>query len=177
MTETTDGYLEGLRKTIQDLNYSDSAKVNATLDAFNLDLYRDEKESDKIQAAGGCFALINLLKKCLDKAIDRIPACDQVTNLHDHAELTTLQKTLSVIIRLTFQHDESRVGICTIGGVEAIVKIMKTLPKCQCLARRVSTTNASATTAASLQVDTPVATANAATVNIASTATENEKLI
>jgi hypothetical protein len=131
--EDEEGSLEGLRKMIQDLVHSDSAKVNATLDAFYLALYRDEKESDKIQAVGGCFVLINLLKKCLDTAIDSIPACEQVTNLNEHAELTTLQRTLSVIIGLTFQHDKSRFGICTVGGVEALVKVIKTFPKCLAL--------------------------------------------
>jgi hypothetical protein len=86
-----------------------------------------------IQAGFGCLALINLLKKCLDKAIDSIPACDQVTELNELAELTTLHKTLRVIISLTVQHDKSRFGICTIGGVEPVIKIMKAFPKCQAL--------------------------------------------
>jgi hypothetical protein len=34
---------------------------------------------------------------------------------------------------LTFRHKESRVGITAIGGVEAVVKVMKTFPKCQTL--------------------------------------------
>jgi hypothetical protein len=34
---------------------------------------------------------------------------------------------------LTFQHDESKVGIAAIGGVEVVVKVMKTFPKCQML--------------------------------------------
>jgi hypothetical protein len=49
------------------------------------------------------------------------------------AELTTLHKTLSVIVRLTHHLDESRVGITAVGGVEAVVKIMKTFPNCQML--------------------------------------------
>jgi hypothetical protein len=155
--EDDEGSLDGLRKMIQDLFHSDNAKVNATLDAFVLDLYRDKKESDKIQALGGCFALIHLLKKCLDKAIGNIPACDldkaidnilacdldkaidnilacdQVTTLNELVEVTTLQKTLDVITCLTFGHYESVLGMAAIGGVEAFVKIMKTFPKCKAL--------------------------------------------
>jgi hypothetical protein len=46
-------------------------------------------------------------------------------------ELTTLSKTLGVIVRLTFRHEESCVGIAAIGGAEAVVKAMKTFPKCK----------------------------------------------
>jgi hypothetical protein len=55
--------------------------------------------------------------------------------LNESAELTTLQyKTLTVIIRLTFQHGESKVGIAAnVGGVEAVLKVKKTCPKCQAL--------------------------------------------
>jgi hypothetical protein len=43
-------------------------------------------------------------------------------------------KTLAVIIVLTFWRHESRVvGITAIGGVEAVVKVMKTFPKCEAL--------------------------------------------
>jgi hypothetical protein len=49
------------------------------------------------------------------------------------AELKTISKTLSVIIALTFLHDESKIGIAAIGGVEAVVKIMKTFPNCEIL--------------------------------------------
>ena len=47
--EDEKGSLEDLRKMIQGLIHSDSAKVNATLDAFDLNLNRDEKENDKRQ--------------------------------------------------------------------------------------------------------------------------------
>jgi hypothetical protein len=121
--------LEGVGALLQDLFNSDDAKAYAiTLDALNQDLAKDKK---KIQTVGGCFVLVHLLKNCLDKAIARIPACDQVTKLNEFAELPTLHYTLCVITRLTFQHDASRVGISAIGGVEALVKIMQTFPKCQ----------------------------------------------
>jgi hypothetical protein len=115
---------------IQDLFHSDNAKVDAALDALNLDLDEDEKKCESLVTAGGCFALVQLLNKYLDKAIDIIPACDQVSELNELAELTTLRKTLDVIIDLTFHHDESRDGIAAVGGVEAVVMVMKTLPKC-----------------------------------------------
>jgi hypothetical protein len=128
--------LEGVWKLIQDLFRSDNAKVHAALDALFLDLDKDKKKCDKIQAVGGCFALVHLMQNCLDKAIAGIPACDGVTKLNELAELTTLHKTLCVIINLTFLHEESRVGITVVGGVEAVVKIMKTFPKCQKLQER-----------------------------------------
>eukprot|EP00527_Entomoneis_sp_CCMP2396_P004132 CAMPEP_0198155220 /NCGR_PEP_ID=MMETSP1443-20131203/69021_1 /TAXON_ID=186043 /ORGANISM="Entomoneis sp., Strain CCMP2396" /LENGTH=370 /DNA_ID=CAMNT_0043821961 /DNA_START=31 /DNA_END=1143 /DNA_ORIENTATION=+ len=169
--------MESIGKMIQDLFDSDNAKVNAALDTLDLDLSRNKNKCEKIQAVGGCLALVQLLKlwlekaiaivpacdqvaelnelaelttlkntlyviisclglvqllkSCLEKAIDIIPACDQVAELNELAELTTLKNTLYVIISLTFQHDESRDGISAIGGVEAVVKIMKTFPKCQ----------------------------------------------
>jgi hypothetical protein len=71
------------------------------------------------------------MEKCLDKAITSIPACDQVTDVNELAELTTLYKALDVIIRLTCRHDETKIGIAAVGGVETVVKIIKTFPKCQ----------------------------------------------
>jgi hypothetical protein len=78
-------------------------------------------------------ALIHLMQNCLDKAIDEFPACDQVTELNGLAELTTLSKTLIVIIRWTSLHDEGKVGMKAIGGVEAIVRVLQSFPKCQAL--------------------------------------------
>jgi hypothetical protein len=125
--------IASIGKMIQDLFDSDNAKVNAALDALFKDLGEDEKKRESLVTAGGCLALILLLTKCLDKAIDGIPACDQVTELNELAELTTLLNTIIVIINLTHHHDESRLGITAIGGVEAAIKVMKTFPKCQTL--------------------------------------------
>jgi hypothetical protein len=74
-----------------------------------------------------------LSMRCFWISIDSIPACDQVTDLNALAELTTLHKTLRAVTKLTLRHDASKVGIAAIGGVEALVKIMKTFPKCQAL--------------------------------------------
>jgi hypothetical protein len=125
--------INSIGKTIHELFRSDNAKVNAALAALNLNLIEDKKKCDKIQAVGGCLALVLLLKKCLDKVVDSISACDEVTVLTELADLTTLNKTLIVIINLTLQHAESQIGITAIGCVEVVVKVMKTFPKCQIL--------------------------------------------
>jgi hypothetical protein len=126
--------IESIGQMIEDLSHSDYAQVNAALDALNLGLKDDKYKCYKIQViVGGCHALVLLLKKCLDKAIGIIPACDQVTKLNVLAELTTLHTTLHILIRLTHHLDESKVGIAAIGGVEAVIKAMNTFPKCQTL--------------------------------------------
>jgi hypothetical protein len=72
------------------------------------------------------------VKNCLDKAIGRIPACDQVTKLDELDELAILHNTLVIITILTLHHG-SKIGIAAVGGVEVVVKIMKTFPKCEAL--------------------------------------------
>lgn len=115
--------IENIGQMIQDLAHTDNAEVSDTLDALKLDLKEGKKKCDKIYAAGGCLALIRL-----DKAIDIIPACNQVIDLKEFAELTTLHKTLHIMISLTQNLDESKVGMAVIGDVEAVVEVMKTLP-------------------------------------------------
>jgi hypothetical protein len=51
--------------------------------------------------------------------------------VNELAELTTLHKTLHIMIRLTHHLDGSKVGIAAIGGTEAVVEAMKTFPKCR----------------------------------------------
>jgi hypothetical protein len=118
---------------IQDLALSDNAKVKAAHDALHLDLCENEKKCDNIQAVEGCYALVQLLKNCLDKATDERRVRAEVTNLYRFPELKTLSKMLCVIIDLTHEHDERQVGFSAIGGVEAVVKVMKSFPKCQTL--------------------------------------------
>jgi hypothetical protein len=118
---------------VQDLFPFGNAKVNASLDALNLDLLGHKSKCDKIQVVGGCLALVLLLKKCLDKAIDERVMWEPITELNELAELTTLHKTLHIMIRLSYHLDESKVGIVAIGGVEAVIKAMKTFPKCLAL--------------------------------------------
>ena len=128
--------MEIIGALIQDLAHSDNARVNEALDVFSLEFMKDKKKRESLVTAGGCLALVHLTRNCLDKAIAMIPSCDQVTELWELTELATLYKTLNVIIILTFQHDESRVAIAAIGGVEAIVKAMNTFPKCHALQER-----------------------------------------
>jgi hypothetical protein len=125
--------IESMGIMIQDLFSSDNTIVHAALDALNKDLDKDKKKCHKVQALGGCLALVLLIKNFLDKTIERIPACDQVTNSNVPGELTIIRKAFTVIMRLTYHHKESKVGIAAIGGVEAVVKVMKTFPKCQYL--------------------------------------------
>jgi hypothetical protein len=115
---------------IQDLLHSDNAKVYAALDALDLALDDDKKKCENIHAVGGCFALVQLMQDCLKKATEKIPACGRDTKIFPLAELMTLRKTLHVIICLTHHLDESKIGITAIGGVEAVVKAMKTFPLC-----------------------------------------------
>jgi hypothetical protein len=116
---------------IQDLAHFDNAKVNAALDALNWDFFKDKENCDSVIIWGGCAALVHLLKDRLKKAMKNVPACDRVTKLKELAELTTLHKTLGVIINLTYTSEISKVGIATVGGVEGAVKAIRTFPKCQ----------------------------------------------
>jgi hypothetical protein len=131
-TPEQEASMRRIEKMIQDLSGSDNEKVVTTLAALSMDIKKDPTTRDNIVAAGGCDALFQLLKNCLE-AIDSIPACDHVTELIEFAERETLFWTLVVITDLAYRHDESKVGITAIGGVEAVVKAMKTFPKCQML--------------------------------------------
>jgi hypothetical protein len=125
--------LESVGQMIQDLFHSDNAKVNAALDALCVDLDKKRMKYKNIRDVGGCFALFHLLKNRLDKAMDRIlGACDQVTELNEFDdELTTLYKTLNVIkLNFFFYQNHNNPGFAAMGGVETVVKIMKTFPKC-----------------------------------------------
>jgi hypothetical protein len=122
--------IQSVGALIQDLFCSDNDKVDAAFDALFLDLDKDKNKRESFVTAGGCFALVQLVNNCLDKVISSIPACDQVTELNELAELSTLDKAL-LIIALTFHNTESRAGYSAIGCVEAVVKVMKTFPKCR----------------------------------------------
>jgi hypothetical protein len=131
--------MERIGALIQDLNHYNNAQVNAALDALYLNLGSDKKKCEKIVTVGGCHALVQLVKNCLEEAIENIAACDQVTVLNELVELKTLNKSLLVINNLMYTHSESRAGITAIGGVEAVVKVMKTFPKCLYLQSSAST--------------------------------------
>jgi hypothetical protein len=128
--------LEGVeKKLIQDLAHFDNAKVNAALDAlFNLNL---KQKYDTVTAWGGCAALVHLLKDRLKTVMQKSPSCDQVTELNEQLELETIEKTLFVIVKLTYHSSEmGRFGMVAVGGVAAVVEAMRTFPKCQILQRR-----------------------------------------
>jgi hypothetical protein len=84
--------LEPIGALLQDLFHSDNAKVNAAFNVLNVGFLNDKTNCEKIHAVGGCFALVLLAKNCLEKAIEKITACDQVTGLYKLAELETLYK-------------------------------------------------------------------------------------
>jgi hypothetical protein len=71
----------GIREKIKNLSGSDDVEVNAALVALFMDLKKIVSTRDTFVAARGCRALVRLLKNGLHKAIDRISACDQVTEL------------------------------------------------------------------------------------------------
>jgi hypothetical protein len=124
--------IQSIRKLIRELYRSATANnnVDAALDTLNQDLIKDKKKRESLVTARGCFILVQLLKNCLEKAIEIIPVWYRVTKISDYPELTTLYKTLNAMSNLTIRHPESRVGITANGGVETLVKIMKTFPKC-----------------------------------------------
>lgn len=123
--------MQRIGKLVQDLFHSDNVKVNAALDALylNLSIDEDKKKCENIVTTGGCIALVQLVRDFLKRAAGSIPACE-ATQLNEPAELETLYKSLSVITCLTSKHDVSRVGITAVGGVETVVDVMKTFPKC-----------------------------------------------
>jgi hypothetical protein len=118
--------LQRIGKAIQNLFHSDSARVFT-------DIKTDKNNSEHVVTAGGCFALTQLVKNCLQKAIGKIPKCEQDTKFNELTELNTLKESLKVITILTYQHQASTFGITAIGGVEAVVKVMKVFPNCQAL--------------------------------------------
>jgi hypothetical protein len=149
--------LERIGKQSHCLFHSDVAKVNAALDALFMDLSAADIDDDSptasqkfetIIAVGGVHALVLLVEKSLTLAVTKfelsgktmtsastssnfhIPP-NQVTLVDGVVELETLDRTLDVIINLTFQNETSRSSISAIGGVEAVVKVMQTLPKCR----------------------------------------------
>jgi hypothetical protein len=123
--------LESIGALIQDLFHPDNAKVKVALNALLVDLVENKKKCEEIQAVGGCFALVELVKKCLEKAIEKIPACDQVTELNELVELKTMDDSIIVLESVMYTLEESPAVITAIGGVEAVVLAMKTFPKCR----------------------------------------------
>jgi hypothetical protein len=123
--------LESFGALIQDLFHPDNAKVKAALDALRVNLDEDANNCDKLRDLGAFVALVHLVKNCLEKAIEKIPACDQVTELDEFAELDTMDDSIIVLESLLYTLEESPARTTAIGGVEAVVEVMKTFPKCR----------------------------------------------
>jgi hypothetical protein len=128
-------HVEGIEKLIRDLSSSDNATVDAALDTLSQDL-EDDVKRDTITAWGGCAALVHLLKDRLKKEVEKIPPCDQVTELNELPELKTIQNTLHVLVLFTYYSEMGRVGISTVGGVAAVIETMESFTKCQPLQDR-----------------------------------------
>jgi hypothetical protein len=121
--------MESIIKLFPDLFHSDSAKARAALDTLFWDLY--EEKLDEVQAAGGYLVLVKVVKDCLRNATENMLACDGrgVTNF----EFTELNAAIYAIVLLTNGHHKSRVEISMVDGVETIVKVMDSFPKCLAL--------------------------------------------
>jgi hypothetical protein len=122
---------EGIGKLIQALTCSNGAVVDAALDV----MYRYSKHGfgsptwAKIAAVGGCFGLVQIAKKSLEMAIEIIPLRNQVNDSHLRVITGRLNRACIIISNMTYAYPKSRYGINSIGGVEVLVKVMKTFPK------------------------------------------------
>jgi hypothetical protein len=120
--------MQSIGAWIQDLFHSDNVKVDAALYDLYLNLDKDNRKCEIIVAEGGCLALVLLVKKFLKKpASRRFPGPDQVMEV-DEVELGILVKSLDVITDLTY-HMKCRSAMSAVGGVEAVVEVMRTFPK------------------------------------------------
>jgi hypothetical protein len=125
------GSAEGIGKLIHALNCSNGAVVDAALDS----LYRYSIRGfgslswAKIAAVGGCFALVQLVKNSLETAIEIIPVRNQVNDFHLQVATGRLSRAFIIISNMTHVHPMSMHSINSIGGVEVLVKTMKTFPK------------------------------------------------
>jgi hypothetical protein len=125
------GSAEGIRNLIQALNCSNGAVVDVALDT----LYRYSKRDfdslswAKIAAVGGCFALVQLVQESLEMAIKTIPLRNQLNDFRLRVATGRLSKAFIIISNMTHEYPRSMSDINSIGGVEVLVKAMKTLPK------------------------------------------------
>jgi hypothetical protein len=86
-------YAESVGKLIQDLAH---ANANAAVEAFlKVALRKDKKKCEKMQAVGGCYALVHLMKNCLDKAIGRKSASEKVTELNVQRSSSRIRSILA----------------------------------------------------------------------------------
>jgi large subunit ribosomal protein L40e len=132
--------LERIGIYVQCLFSTESTRVEAALDALVKNLHKDNRKCSDIVTVGGCFALVQLVRMCLQKASTQKASrrsCPShlVTDLDQRVDLNCLCHALRVIIRLTYRHDDSKFGINAIGGVQVVVDVMRTFPLCRELQR------------------------------------------
>jgi hypothetical protein len=124
------GSVEGIGKLIHALTCSNEAVVDAALDS----LYRYSIRGfgslswAKIAAVGGCFAIVQLVLKSLETAIEIIPLRDQVDDFHLQVVTGRLSRAFIIISNMTHVYPISMYSINSIGGVEVLVKTMQTFP-------------------------------------------------
>jgi hypothetical protein len=114
-------------QTTEAADHPDSANVTAALDALYMDFYENKLDPISVTPDAPlplCAAREGLLKK----ATENIPACDRVSRMNDFTELKPLNAAIDAIVLLTRRHDESRVEISKIGGVEDIMNVMESFP-------------------------------------------------
>jgi hypothetical protein len=121
------GSVESIGKLIPDVVVVEASLGTLSEDVFDAD--RGSQILQEIVAVGGCFALVQLAKKFLEKARMGIPNCDQVTELTGFTMI--LRNSLRIVADLLFKHVVSQDIISSIGVVELVVKVMKTFPKCE----------------------------------------------
>jgi hypothetical protein len=123
---------------IQDLLCSDLGVLNKTFDVFvQMDLVCNQIKCDTIVEKGGCYVLVLLLKRHLERARQCINF-GQVNTLSDASDenaegiqaLKILCDTLDIITKLTYEHNASADLIALAGGIEAVVQIMREVPRC-----------------------------------------------
>jgi hypothetical protein len=123
--------LESIRKLIQDLSSPDGDVVASlyTLDRYVFESDTGSQILQEIIEVGGCRALVQLAKTFLEKARMGIPNCDRVTELTGFTMI--LRNTFIIMIALTYAHPVCKDFISSIGGVEVLVEVLTTFPKCE----------------------------------------------
>lgn len=89
-----------------------------------------EGKLEPLRNCGPCMVLVQFVEDLLQKATANIPACDRVKRVNDYADLKPLNAAIDVIVLLAHRHYNGSVTIGSVVGVEAVVKVMKTFPKC-----------------------------------------------
>jgi hypothetical protein len=125
------GSMKGIANMMQALTCSNEAAVDLALDT----LYRyskrgfDSQSWAKIATVGGCFGLVQLMQKSLEMAITTIPLRNQPNDFRWRVATGRLSKAFIIISNMTHGCRRSMNGINSNGGVEVLVKVLKTFRK------------------------------------------------